>query len=335
MDKPAKILLIQLKRAGDVLVSTPAAEAVKKRFPESRLDFLTLAPFAPLLENNPAIDRVQIYNSQSPSETIRRIRAERYDWVFDFQSSPRSALLVLCSGARRTAGYDVPFWGRVYGTAIRRPGGKRQVSQGKLDFLRAVIPDLPDASLPKLVLKKAENDWGMEIIAPSAERPPVGLIPTHRRDSRRWHAESFVALARRLHHEGAAVWLFWGPGEKEYVQAIQREAPQSKLIPDTTLRQMAALLKACRLVVTNDNGPMHTAVAVGTPTITIYGPTEPSCWNPGGPNHTVVQARDVPCLGCNLNECPFNHECMTHVTADQVLDLCRAKLSLLKESRIS
>ena len=100
------------------------------------------------------------------------------------------------------------------------------------------------------------------------------------------------------------------------------------MIPATSLREMAALLAACRLVVTNDNGPMHLAVAVGTSTLTLYGPTDPLAWNPGGPRHQAVQASDVPCLGCNLNECPFGHECMTHISPERLLGLCREMLAV-------
>jgi heptosyltransferase II len=81
---------------------------------------------------------------------------------------------------------------------------------------------------------------------------------------------------------------------------------------------MGSLLQRCQVVITNDNGPMHLAVAVGAPTVTIYGPTDPKSWNPGGPRHLALQAAGLSCLGCNLNECPFSHECMTQVTSERV-----------------
>ena len=77
---------------------------------------------------------------------------------------------------------------------------------------------------------------------------------------------------------------------------------------------------------TNDNGPMHLAVAVGIPTVTIYGPTDPVAWNPGGARHQAIQALDVSCIRCNLNECPFGHECMTHVTPERGWEACKKVL---------
>ena len=108
MDNPKKILIIQLKRAGDVILTTPIAELLKRRWPQARVDFLVEKAFAPLLENNPAIDVIQIYDKNHVMQTLKRIRAERYDQILDFQSSPRSAIVVLASGARATT------------TAIRR-----------------------------------------------------------------------------------------------------------------------------------------------------------------------------------------------------------------------
>ena len=86
MADPKKILIIQLKRAGDVLLTTPIPTLLKRRWPAARVDFLVDRAFAPLLEQHPAIDAVQIYQRNAKLQTLRRLRAERYDLIFDFQS---------------------------------------------------------------------------------------------------------------------------------------------------------------------------------------------------------------------------------------------------------
>ncbi len=322
MAEPQKILVIQLKRAGDVLVTTPVLPALRERFPNARIDFLVEPAFAPVLEHNPYVNEIQLYRRGDVLGTLRRIRAQRYDWVLDFLSSPRSAVVTLTSGAAVRGGYRVPFWGRVYNHAVPRPRGSQSVIAGKFTLLEPLI-GRATATERKMYLTQEDRAWAQNVAnSPAPGKATVGLIPTHRRSSRRWHAESFTALARKLIAEGHNVWLFWGPGEEAYVEAIRRSAPGARMIPPTSLRQMAALLERCDVVATNDNGPMHTAVAVGTPTVTVYGPTDPVCWNPGGPNHRILQATDVPCLGCNLNECPFAHECMTHVTVDRFFQEC-------------
>lgn len=318
MDQPKRILLIQLKRAGDVIVTTPIASALHRLFPEAQIDFLVDKPFAPLLAHNPDLHQVVVYDRKAVLKTWQTLRAASYDVIFDFQSSPRSILAGLLSGARVRAGYKVTFWGRFLTHAMKRPGGGISVTEGKMNLVRTLFPEVPPAGDRRIYITPEERDWWAVHKMLKGGKHPIGIVPTHRRESRRWVADSFGTLAGLLTGQGMPVWLFWGPGEKEYVEAIWRRAPQSEMIPKTSLREMAVLFEQCRLVITNDNGPMHLAVAAGVPTLTIYGPTHPVAWNPGGPRHRVMQAKNLPCLGCNMNACPFGHECMTGIKAVDV-----------------
>src|SRR5690348_1191119 len=108
-ESPRKILLVQLKRAGDVVLATPILEVLKKAFPDAQIDFLVDEAFAELLAENPNIRTVLSYPKSGWITLVRRIRREHYDWIIDFQSSPRSAPLVRLSGASASAGYQVPF----------------------------------------------------------------------------------------------------------------------------------------------------------------------------------------------------------------------------------
>ena len=229
MDKPQRILLIQLKRAGDVIVTTPVLAALKKKFPQTEIDFLVEKPFAPLLENNPHLRQVCVYDKTRMLDVWRQVRAQRYDWIFDFQSSPRSALVCLASGARVTAGYRVPFWGMAYKRNVRRPDGRLPVVEGKFTLVEPVAGELPGERARRVYLKDEERRWAQNAL-PSA-RPPVGLIPTHRHPVRRWHAASFVALGQRLRAKDHPVWWFWGPGEEAYTRAIAVQVPGSAMIP--------------------------------------------------------------------------------------------------------
>jgi len=329
MDNPKRILVVQLKRAGDVIVTTPIVSALRRALPEASIDFLVDKPFAPLLELNPDLHQVQIYDRNALWKTWNLLRQASYDWVLDFQSSPRSIVAGLWSGARVRAGYRVSFWGKFFTHSIKRPGNKLSVTEGKMTLVRALVPKVSSPGERRIYLKVSEREWAVKQMDEGrGVKGAVGLIPTHRRSSRRWPAASFVKLARLLLSQGHPVWLFWGPGEKDYVTAIQRQVPESRMIPETSLRQMAALLEQCKMVITNDNGPMHTAVAVNTPTLTVYGPTDPLSWNPGGPRHRAVQASDLSCLGCNLNECPFGHECMAWVSPERMFELAMEMLRI-------
>src|SRR5262245_27329057 len=99
---PRSILVIQLRRLGDVILTTPALEALKKRYPKAKLDFLVEAPGAEAVAGHPAIDETLVYDAEGPLEALvwaLKIRARGYDWVIDFLANPRTALLTALSGA--------------------------------------------------------------------------------------------------------------------------------------------------------------------------------------------------------------------------------------------
>jgi ADP-heptose:LPS heptosyltransferase len=315
MDAPRRILVIQLKRAGDVIVTTPVLPVLRQRFPDAKIGFLVDPAFASLLDNNPNLDQLIRYNRSSVRATWAELRCGGWDWIIDFQSSPRSVLAGLASGARMRSGYQVTFWGRFFTTTVRRPGGRQSVVDGKFTLVEHLIGPVSERPPRRLFLTQHEQAWARQLLAGAK---PIGIVPTHRRWTRRWTPEGFTEIAKRFLAQGEAVWLFWGPGEREYVEEIAAAAPGAKLIPPTSFRQMAALLAECKAVITNDNGPMHLAVAAGASTVTMYGPTDPIAWNPGGPRHTALRLEGLSCLGCNLNECPFAHECMRQLSPDVV-----------------
>lgn len=329
---PQRILVIQLKRAGDVIVTTPVMAVLRQRFPGARLGFLVDPAFASVLEHNPNIDVIERYDRGEVLATWRRLRAGRWDWILDFQSSPRSVLAARASGALVTAGYSVPFWGQFFTYTVPRPHGRQSVVDGKLTLVEALLGPVAERPPRRVYLSAEETAWARSVFG---GEPGIGLVPTHRRESRRWTPEGFVEVGRTLAAAGEPVWLFWGPGEKAYVEGIGAQIPGARLIPPATLREMAALFAQCRVVVTNDNGPMHLAVAVGTPTVTVYGPTDPVAWNPGGPRHTVLRNEGLTCLGCNLNRCPFAHECMRELPPARISEPALAQATSPLEARFS
>ena len=319
---PRRILIIQLRRVGDVLLTTPAISNLRKQFPQAKIDFLVESPGKCVLDGNPNLDEILCYDKSRPLWWLRHIRSRRYDWVIDFLGNPRTMWITLASGAPLKAGFDFIGRGWVYRVKISRPKGPRHIVQQKLDLLRALGVRCEDVGLEMHLAEKdrAQAEKFLQGQGVGPRDTIIGIIPTHRRQTRRWTAHGFAAVADHLQkaHRFKTM-LFWGPGEETQTQAVM-EAMETKpiIIPLVSLTEMAALLQRCRAVVTNCNGPMHLAEAIGTPTLTIYGPTQPEVWNPGGPDHRIIQAVDVACLGCNLNECPTQHECMRDLPARRV-----------------
>lgn len=318
-----KILIIQLRRIGDVIVTTPVIDALRAAFPDARIDFLVEDAAAPVLRDYPGLDEALVFDKRRFFHWLWEVRRRRYDWVLDFMNNPRTAQIALFSGAPVRAGYSVPGWGLVY--SVRRPHSRtpKYAVQHKFDLLRALGLTPPADALPRI--RVTEEDFAparawWQAAGLDRFRRRIGIVPTHRHPIRRWPAQRFAELMELLLREpDRAAVLFGGPGEEDYIRPLAERFPgRAFQIPIGALRTAAALLARCDAVATSDNGLMHLSVAVGTPTVTVYGPTWPDSWNPRRAPHRWVQAHGLSCLGCNLDRCPYRHECMEWVSAARV-----------------
>ena len=309
--------MLQLRRIGDVILTTPAVAALKKRFPEAAIDFLVEKPGAEVLAGNPHIRKIQVYEAinwrQALSE-MSRVRRARYDWVIDFMGNPRTALLTFLSGAGVKAGPAPGFHRWAYNTALRQ---SQKACYGGLEKIK-VLASLGISSenahfLPALYLA----------VKPKAGDNVIGFAPASRRITRQWPAASYIQLGKMLRKQyGCEIKIFWGPGEKNLAQDIAMGIGQgARITAETqTLGQAAGLMARCKLLLTNCNGPKHIAVALGVPTITIHGSSDPVSFNPPHPRHLVVRLDDLFCIGCGLNRCPYKLECMTQLSPQRVLE---------------
>ena len=102
---------------------------------------------------------------------------------------------------------------------------------------------------------------------------------------------------------------------------------EAVLAPDTTIGQMGAILSQCDAVIANDSGPMHISTSVGTPTLSIHGPTNPKLQGPYGAKHAWIRNEELDCIECNLLECPRKHECFTELETEKILDVFSSLLA--------
>ena len=330
-----KILIIQLRRIGDVIVTTPVIDVLRPHFPDARLEFLVEPAAAPVLDGYPGLDERLVFEKSKFWFWVRELRRRRYDWVLDFMNNPRTAQLTLATGAPVRVGFVVPFWSLVYTHRVPRPTGDVYAVQNKFALLRQLGVPAPENSLPRLAVVKSEFDalqpwWSGAGLDKAAER--VAVMPKHRHEIRQWPAEKFIETIRRLLMKpGRQIVLVGGADERTYLEAVARNFPERvALLPAGSLHRAAAVLSHCHAAVTNDSGLMHLAVAVGTPTVTIYGPTSPGSWNPRQPPHRFIQAEGLACLVCNRDRCPYGHECMEWVSPDRVVAETEAVLLSVK-----
>ncbi len=336
---PRRILLIQLRRHGDVVLTTALLEDLRRHAPDARVDFLVGAAAAPLLDGHPLIDERIVYDRAHPVRAAVEVRRRHYDWIIDVQSSPRTAQLVLVSGAPVRVGWAVRGWGWVYTHALPRAGRAPEWvvrERQRLLALAGVAVQSPPPR-PQLVVSAAEGEraeqdvreWG----AP-AGAPRVGMLLSAGELSKEWGPASFAALARLLQQDGTVPVVFQGPGDEArliaFRAALAADARSAQgaaplvIAPPLDVRRFLAALGACDVLVAGDTGPVHMATAIGVPTVTIFGPTSPVAWSPGLSITVVVRDGRVPCLGCRHAVCPIGHDCMTGVDATTVAAQVRA-----------
>ena len=313
---PRSILVVQLRRLGDVILTTPALEALKKKYPEAKLDFLVEAPGAEAVAGHPAIDEVLVYDAVGALGALNwalKIRARRYDWVIDFLANPRTALLTALSGAKVKAGpaHVARRW--AYNVKMTQSPQACYAALEKVRWLAALGVAPSDApELPRLMLARR----------PMTVDNVVGLVPPSRKETRRWPAPSYARLGRLLRDKhGCRIKVFWGPGEKALADEVVRGIGAGAFAIEETrgIADLARELASCRVVVGNCAGPKHVALALGVPTVTIHGSSDPASWTPVHPDHLAVRLDELHCIGCRSNDCPYNLECMRQLPAERVL----------------
>src|ERR1051326_478899 len=262
-----KILVIKLRAIGDVLLSTAVVKNLRTAFPEARIVFLTEGVSRQVVEGNPNLDSVTVFNKKdSAIGLISRVRLENYDLVLDLFGNPRSALVAYFSGARFRVGYRMNWRQYCYNIVVAPRGGEVHNTEFNLDALRAIgvpiierHPYFPIGDEAEQFADTFFTGAGLEDGRVIAMNPGGGWY------TKRWRIPQLAQLGDRIAEEfGYQILYIWGPGEHNDAVEVQRlmKSP-SMLAPPTDLKQLAAILKKCSFMVTNDSGPMHIAAAVG------------------------------------------------------------------------
>jgi lipopolysaccharide heptosyltransferase I len=288
---------------------------------------------------------------------IREIRAVRYDMVIDLHGQLRSGLFAMISEAPVRVGFDRPirrtastFQGRPLGNIPRRGWAGAREGSWLAYTHRLSIPTLeihavdrylcigsplgfdtdpPVFNLP--VSPEAEARIASHLASHSTPgRPLAILVPGTIWETKRWTPEGFAGVARRLVEIGFTPILIGSKSERALNRSIHAQAPGSTdFTGQTSLADAVALIRRAALFVTNDSGLMHIAAALGRPTVSIFGPTNPVQVGPYGQPGSVVRL-DLPCSPCNfrrLSQCPHDHACMRDLTVDMVMDRVREVLA--------
>jgi len=329
-----KILFIRIDRIGDLVLSTPALRAIKEACPASHLTVLASPSNRGILDHNPRVDEVIVFRRTGGLgywiQTMRTLRARRYDLAIDpYQDYELpTALIALMSGAGRRVGYA--SWGREIFFTTTVPGVKprRHFTDIVLDVLQP-LGITTENRTPEMFLSDDEVSWSLKWTKEQGlgDRPLIGIHPGAFYPSQRWPAEYFSELLQALADGGLwDVLVFGGPDDADLVAGItSRLKTRPGIFTGNDLRGFSALLSRCSLLVCNNSGPLHMAVALGIPSISFMGPTDRDRWMPLGDRHRVLRVNELDCIGCNLGYCRIKtHDCMRRIKPVTVLEHIRA-----------
>ncbi len=326
-NKIDKILIIKFGGIGDILLSTPVLPNLKACFPESEINFLTLRHSRDILIDNPYLTRAFTYDPHEDKSwcLIKNIRKQRYDLVIDLFGNPRTALITFLSSARHRFGFNFRGRNYAYNIKMKGRGGIVHNVDFNLDALRALeIPIITkELCLPTNVV---HHEFADKFIASNnlSNKKIIGISKTGGWESKRYKADDYIALMEKLNEIYDANYiLFWGnQKEKDGCEYIVGKLSKKNayIIPDSPVKYLGAIIKKCDLVIGNDSGQLHIAVAMGVPTLGIYGPTNPALQGPYGEKNLSIVKEDLPCLYCNLLECPIGNICMTELSKDKIID---------------
>lgn len=313
---------------GDVIMALPAMVA-------DGSDIVVRRWLAPLLEMARLPARVLPFDRGFAgwTDAVKMLRRERFETGTLLTPSFSAAWLFRWGGVAHLRGTATDGRSWLLGDRIPRETLK---DRHRINQYKLLMGQDPDTEALNHLLTPPEDrvaEWRTRLEGELV----VGLFPGSNATARRWPVERFGAVARSLADRGARVVVMGGAGERSLTNAVAEAEPRTLDAGGATdLVGLAALLSICDLVVTNDTGPMHLAGAVGTPTITLWGPSDPAEVHPVGARDRRVTGAPLPCKPCFKNECPrsgagtvleeANEECMRLISEDQVMEVVRQVL---------
>jgi heptosyltransferase-2 len=325
-------LIIQTAYVGDVLLVTPLIKASHDHFPDAIIDLVVIPAAANIVETNPALHAVIVYDKRKSQKgwrgfirLARHLRRSRYDMVLVPHRSLRSAALAWYSRAAIRAGFTTSSGSFLFTHRIVYHQNRHEVERN-LALLEAagIAPGWVSPEIFPSEEDRAVVDRLFTRLA-AADRPLAAVAPGSMWATKRWPVQSYREMAARAL---AAGWsLIWVGGESD--RALCAEASHGltgswvNCAGELTLRQSAELIRRADILVTNDSAPLHLASAVDTPAVAIFGPTVPEFgFSPSSRGSVVVQ-KSLPCRPCSIHggkKCPIGtHECMTSIPPEWVL----------------
>jgi heptosyltransferase-2 len=339
------ILVRGVNWIGDAVMTMPALRALRLSNRTSRITLLVKPWVAPLFEKDPNIDEIMLYSDEYEGilgriDLSKKLRRHNFGAALLLQNAFDAAVITTLAGIPERIGYGRDMRGFLLTKAV--PFDDRTKRLHHVDYylnLLAMAGLHVTKSLPWIYLQLEERLGAREMLR-DLKRPVVAINPgATYGSSKRWHPQKFAEVAMRVINDlDGSVLVLGGPEETAIADEICKAVSGSvsrlsylervlSVAGKTNLRELAALISGCDLLVTNDSGPMHIGYAVGTPLVAVFGSTSADHTGPVGEGNRVVK-KDIECAPCYERTCRRGDlNCMDLITADEVFESIKSLIS--------
>ncbi len=334
----SNILIVGVNWLGDTLFTTPFIRAIKRKYPSARVTCLAPPRCRELLEGNPDVDEVLLYDEKGAHKGLRakwlliqQMRRKDFDGSYILHRSFSKALMVFLSGIKRRIGYDTKRRGALLTKAVKEPVcGLHKVEY--FLYLAGEAGAPTDDKKYKFTVGPDDRKEADRLLREHGVRPEDTMIvvnPGGNWPPKRWPKERFAELASRLSRElGARVVVTGAPKDSALAGVIASDAGEGAVnaAGRTTLKGLGALMERADIVISSDSGPMHIAAGVGSKVIALFGPTSDALTGPYGGGEFRVLKKDVGCgVPCYDSTCS-EYRCMRAISVDDVISEIKSLL---------
>lgn len=350
---PKNILLIRLSSLGDVLHGTPVAKTLRAHFPAAKISWIVGEKSQEILQGNPYLDKIIVWQREKWEEELRKgvlrksyasfhlleeqLKEDQYDLTIDMHGLLLTGLISWRSGAPMRIGFarakeGSPFF---YTHKVKSPTQMQIVHH----YLQLLQPLGLQKGCPQMVMPVAADhhrfaDNLLRSHGIKEEDMVLAISPFTSWATKCWPAAYFAALVNFLQDDlQAKVILLGAPDDLPLLAKIVAGSsrPVINLAGKVNLKELAAVMQKSHLFIGGDTGPLHIAAAVGTPTLSLFGPTNPHIYAPVGENHAVIVS-DVACRYCHKRACE-NFICMESIGLEEVYRAVRKMLNREKPQK--
>jgi heptosyltransferase-1 len=329
-----KILIIRLRRIGDVIMTTPAITALRGAFPAAFISYVVEEPYRELVEGNPSLNKVIVLKTKQGIKDffklIRQVQKENYDVVLDFHGGPRASFITLISGAKLKLGYRIKYRNFIYDIKLPRAvkSGHIHSVENHLNLVKALgvnVATPPPLSLPQA---RAEEVEKVKKFMEGYRLEGHKIITIHisaGNEFRNWGADNIVKLSELLGRlPGVQIVLIGASEDHKADEEIMKKSKTRllSLVGKLNLREVRELISRSTLFVGPDSGPMHIAASTSTSIIALFGPTLPAHFSPWQARASLIE-KNFDCRPCKQRRCIYkDFRCLRSITPEEVFQAC-------------